>query len=384
MIYRVRGWNEHFENNKSRERDECSFICVPNAQGGIGFNRIMREPDGAAIYGIWCLLIGKLSRQKRHVTGDTKGDGSPILSRQGYLTEDGRPDGSPLTADDLSICWHRPVAEIQHALDFLSDPAHKVCWIEAVSPSVPTECPPSARLVPAECPSGALEGKGREGKGKEGNPTGGAAITPPDATDRHPDLCDDSLSHATGEAQSAGTDKPTTRTSSLPAGTVISAPQGEGNPARIGNHHAPSPHGDTHNPPVRGATETRPTAKPRARTPDKLATDPNHRPAVKYFCDQWAAKYGVKCAFDGGKDAKIIAMILGHVDRDLARFRATVDAYLADENEFVVRDRHGLGLLKSLLRRYLAADASRGQVILGTLCRNVSEQEAVAAMREGA
>lgn len=154
MTYQIRDWNEHFENNKSKERDRCSFVCVPNKQHGMGFCRLMAEPDGAAIYGIWHCILGACSQQKR--------------PREGWLTSDGRaPDGhrtgtswAPL---DLSLKFRRPEAEIKRALDVLC--SESIGWVVLHG-----ECPSGARPVPAECPSGAQEGKGRErneGKGRE-------------------------------------------------------------------------------------------------------------------------------------------------------------------------------------------------------------------------
>jgi hypothetical protein len=147
MSLQVKDWDEHFENNKSRERDQCSFVCVPNKQDGMGLNRIRAEPDGAAIYGIWCLIIGACSRQS--------------LPRDGHLTDTGRAPsaGTPWTAEDLAFRWRRPVAEVERALQVLMSP--KVGWIIDLNAS--------ARVVPAECPSSALEGKGREGNRREEN-----------------------------------------------------------------------------------------------------------------------------------------------------------------------------------------------------------------------
>ena len=148
MTYQVPGWNNFFENNKSRERDQCSFVCVPNKQDGMGFTRIMAEKDGATIYGIWNLILGALSRQKK--------------PREGYLTEDGQPTGTAWTADDLALRWRRPVAEIRRALDFLS--SDKIGWMTSVESTGTQGITESARPVPAECLSGALEEKRIEGK----------------------------------------------------------------------------------------------------------------------------------------------------------------------------------------------------------------------------
>ena len=139
MTYRIRDWDKYFENNKSRERDHCSYVCVPNKQDGMGLTRILAEPDGASIYGIWHLILGAVSRQRR--------------PRAGWLTDDGQETGTAWALSDMALRWRRPEEEITRALFVLC--SAPIGWIE---------CLPGAHEVPAECPSGALEGKGREGK----------------------------------------------------------------------------------------------------------------------------------------------------------------------------------------------------------------------------
>ena len=137
MIYRVKNWDATFENYKSRERNLCSFHIVPNKQTGLGFTRLLCEPDGAAVYGIFHMILGALSQQ--------------LAPRHGYLTDTGSPDGYPWTAADLALRFRRPEAEIQRALELLS--SDKIGWIKADSTRrVPAEYPPSTRRVPAEYP----------------------------------------------------------------------------------------------------------------------------------------------------------------------------------------------------------------------------------------
>jgi hypothetical protein len=135
MKYQIKDWNTHFENNKSRERTKCHYVCVPNKQHGMGFSRIMAEPDGAAIYGIWGCILGAASQQ---------------LDRDGWLTADGQQTGTAWAADDLAIKFHRPQAEIQRALDFLSSP--KVGWIIVHKTEVSTN---ETEQMPADCPAAA-------------------------------------------------------------------------------------------------------------------------------------------------------------------------------------------------------------------------------------
>lgn len=149
MIYQVRDWDKNFENNKSRERDECSFVCVPNKQHGMGFSRVMSEPDGAMIYGIWGLIIGACSQQKK--------------KRNGWLTSDGHQTGTAWAPDDLALKFRRPIKEIERAIEVLI--SAKVGWLiehrqTAETPAnqiLTKDRPTSASVVPAECPRSALE-----------------------------------------------------------------------------------------------------------------------------------------------------------------------------------------------------------------------------------
>jgi len=105
-LYQIVNYDDHFENSRSRKRDQCSFVCVPNKNDGVCLANILGEPDGAAIYGIWILLLQLCSRQRK--------------PRNGYLTADGKKDGRRLSAAELSRIFNRPVAEIERCLQVVS------------------------------------------------------------------------------------------------------------------------------------------------------------------------------------------------------------------------------------------------------------------------
>jgi len=113
MILQIADWTGHYENSRSREIENCTFVCVPNKQHGTGFTLIMAQPDGAMIYGIWHCILGSCSRQH-----------SP---RNGWITADGTQSGTPLDADDLAAKFHRPVKEVVRAIEFLT--SKKVGWL---------------------------------------------------------------------------------------------------------------------------------------------------------------------------------------------------------------------------------------------------------------
>ena len=144
MRYQIKDWDVHFENNKSRERDKCSWCPIPNKQDGLGYGRLLRMRDGVALYGAFVAVVLVCSKQNR--------------PRHGHLTDTGRADGRPLDAECLSIMTQIPIAVIDRMLKACSDVS--VGWLIAYDGS--------ARVVPAECPPSAQEGKeGKEEKEKK-------------------------------------------------------------------------------------------------------------------------------------------------------------------------------------------------------------------------
>lgn len=141
--YRIKDWDRHFENAKSRTIDNCSYVGVPNKQHGLGFTRIMAEPDGAAIFGVWMLIVEAVSRQPK--------------PRAGWLTADGSGEGEPWTINDLALQWRRPEKEISRALNFLS--SSQIGWIEqmkgeATGEAKESEVPREEPEVSAQYPPG--------------------------------------------------------------------------------------------------------------------------------------------------------------------------------------------------------------------------------------
>lgn len=141
MTYQVINWNEHFENDRSRSREKCGFVCVPNKQHGMGFCRVMAESDGAAIYGIWHCIIGACSQQKK---------------RDGFLTSDGTATGKPWGVEDLALKFRRPEKEIKRALEVLC--SDNVGWLRLSG----------GESAVSESPSTNLEEKRREENEEKG------------------------------------------------------------------------------------------------------------------------------------------------------------------------------------------------------------------------
>ena len=107
-LYQIANYDRFFENHKSRLVDRCSFVCVPNKHGGCGLSNLLSEPNGAAVYGIWMLILQVCSRQPR--------------PRCGYLTVDGTPNGRRYSSAELANLFRRPQSEVLNCLRVVSSP----------------------------------------------------------------------------------------------------------------------------------------------------------------------------------------------------------------------------------------------------------------------
>jgi hypothetical protein len=143
MIYQIKDWNIHYENNKSREREKCSFCCIPNKQDGLGYGMLMREENGEALYGAFVAVVLICSKQ---TCGErVEGDGEKShwkTARDGWLTDNGLPSGCPLTARQLSVKCQFSEKTIQAMLTAVS--SNEIGWIVTSARQVPAKCPPSA------------------------------------------------------------------------------------------------------------------------------------------------------------------------------------------------------------------------------------------------
>lgn len=263
MAWQIQHWDRTYENAKSRTFNSCAFVCVPNQQDGDGIIHILTQPDGAAIYGIFCLIVGRLSRQPK--------------PRGGWLTSDGTPTGTPWTAERMATWWRRKPDEILRAMEVLTSP--DVAWI-----AIPDGYQKDTTRIP-DGYHGILNGT----NGMELNErnVGAAVAADPVPSD---------------------------------AGEDVSADESEQD------------------------------RKPRKREP----TGP-HAELRTHFCKAWASRYGAAYPINFAKDGAHLKWVLQHSDSDIEKAKAAVDRYLSDNDAFVTRDRHGLGLLVSQFRKYAVA-----------------------------
>lgn len=135
--YRIRDWETRFESSRSRLWNRKTQSYKPNGTS-LGYIRMMKEHDGAAIYGAWCAVVDLLSRQE-----------SP---RRGILTDTGRTTGTPLDSVAIGMLTFIHPEIIHRMLTFCS--SQVIGWLVIEYRSDTTGDTASVTMV---SPSGALQ-----------------------------------------------------------------------------------------------------------------------------------------------------------------------------------------------------------------------------------
>lgn len=149
MTLRIRNWSSNFENNKSRILDCPHWVPMPNRHDGMRLKKLMLNKNGLAAFGLFVLLVEKVSRQpKRH--------------RDGWLTQDGSPNGEPISTADMALLFDRSEKEIILCIDTLK--SRQVEWLQECGTSVPD----GGTQVPDE----GQQKERKEREGKEGTKRG--------------------------------------------------------------------------------------------------------------------------------------------------------------------------------------------------------------------
>lgn len=63
MTYlRIRDWDKHFENNRTRELKALTWFPAPNRYDGDGYTELIDHENGTAHYGAWLCILGVASK----------------------------------------------------------------------------------------------------------------------------------------------------------------------------------------------------------------------------------------------------------------------------------------------------------------------------------
>ena len=117
-MYQVNNWSDNFEGAKSKTYNNKTSCQMPTKHG-LGYRRLVRQTGGAGLFGAWCALIQILSRQSK--------------PRKGYLTDNGKKDGRPLTSDDLFILTDIPSGTFDQMLRLCTSP--EIDWLTNHAPT---------------------------------------------------------------------------------------------------------------------------------------------------------------------------------------------------------------------------------------------------------
>ena len=60
--YRIKDWNIHFENNRTRELKYMDWIPIPNRHDGDGYTTLVDRENGASLLGAWLAILQVASR----------------------------------------------------------------------------------------------------------------------------------------------------------------------------------------------------------------------------------------------------------------------------------------------------------------------------------
>ena len=64
-IYKISGWDKHFENNRTRELKFLSWVPFPNKHDGDGYTELMDHKDGVTLTEQPCPQFYKVKNSKR-------------------------------------------------------------------------------------------------------------------------------------------------------------------------------------------------------------------------------------------------------------------------------------------------------------------------------
>jgi hypothetical protein len=110
-VYRVKGWRDYFENNRTRTMDVMRWVPIPNKHDGDGYTEMVDGPDGAAIYGAWVALVQVASK----------------CHPRGTLLRDNK---TPHTPESIARVTRLPVKSIEKVIQKAA--SGSVGWLEVV------------------------------------------------------------------------------------------------------------------------------------------------------------------------------------------------------------------------------------------------------------
>ncbi len=142
-LYRVCGWSEIYENNRTRELKRLQWVPLPNKQDGDGYTEMVARSNAAAAFGAWVALVQVASK----------------CDPRGTLVRD---NGKPHDAASLARISRLPEKDFKAMIPV----ALSVGWLEDCDdPAVISQ---EGAGISQDAAQNGMEGNGREGEGTEG------------------------------------------------------------------------------------------------------------------------------------------------------------------------------------------------------------------------
>lgn len=139
-LYRVKDWEKHFETAKTKPYKNKSNYTLP-LKFGLGYTRLLKQENGAALFGSFCAMICALSQHEP--------------PRQGWLTENGKEDGVPLDAQALEDITKIPKLVFEKMLEATA--SKNIGWLD-VYENKETQFPVKDLKVPDKDTAGDCQG----------------------------------------------------------------------------------------------------------------------------------------------------------------------------------------------------------------------------------
>ena len=145
-VYRVRDWNDHFENSRSRQIECITWVPLPNHHDGDRYAELMDHENGEAHYGCWALIVQVASK----------------CQQRGTLL---KSNGEPHTAQSIARMVRGNTATFEAAISRLL----RIGWLEEIDIGqvAPARHPTGTR--PSRNGSERTEVNGSEGIEKNGS-----------------------------------------------------------------------------------------------------------------------------------------------------------------------------------------------------------------------
>jgi hypothetical protein len=144
-VLRIRNWDEHYENNRTRSLKHMEWVPIPNKLDDDGYVDLVDHPNEAAHLGCWLGIVEVTSKCRP----------------RGLLIRD---NGSPHTPDSLARLTRLPAEIFREVIPRLI----VIRWLESIPQAGAVTAHDSAETTHESAESLRPSDYGREGKGMEG------------------------------------------------------------------------------------------------------------------------------------------------------------------------------------------------------------------------